>query len=511
MPFSSTERVLKGLMAFVCLFVSVSVSLAQDRDIARALEQTTLWPQGVLEWYEQRGHTFSWIGAAGPTSDADAVVALPRGAWEDGLDPTDYQAEKWAGLIVSARQGRLTRSKLAELDVGLTAALFTFLHHLRDGRVAPNRVHEGWNPFPRDERRVAEAIQRAVSTRTLTRIRASFRPPYPGYERLRGALHHYKAMARSGGWPALNIEGTLRAGDEGAAVLELRRRLAFFDSTLVASRDSATFDAPLEAAVRQMQAGFGLEPDGVVGRQTLAALNVPVDLRMEQIRLSLERWRWLPERRPERLVLVNTAGGRLEALRGEDVPLQMKVIVGALSTPTPLFHTRIEAVVLAPYWYVPPSIARAEVLPRASRDGGYLSRNGFERLSGGRLRQRPGPSNPLGGLKFVVPNPYGIGLHDTSAPHLFGRSTCTFSHGCIRLEKPIELALYTLDGDATWTRDAILSTIARWKETRVDLKDQIQLIVGYWSAWVEADGSVNFRPDPYGYDARLTRALAAEL
>lgn len=291
----------------------------------------------------------------------------------------------------------------------------------------------------------------------------------------------------------------------------LRERLRITgDLTTLGSDSLDHFDFTLDRAVRAFQRRHGLEADGVVGKETRAALNVPVEARIRQLVLNLERLRWLPEDLEPRYLFINIAGYSLQVVEGAAPVLAMRVIVGTPRTATPVFSTRLTEVVLAPYWHVPTSIAHSEILPHVRRDSSYLSRNHMEFLAGGRIRPAPGPTNPLGRVKFTITNPFGVGLHDTPARHLFAESACAFSHGCMRLEKPLDLAAYVLRGDSTWTRERMEAAIERWRETRIPVAEPIPVYVLYRTAWVDEEGIVQFRPDLYGHDARLDRALPSK-
>lgn len=324
---------------------------------------------------------------------------------------------------------------------------------------------------------------------------------------LEHALSAYRALEEAGGWSEVPNGPNLRWGDRGERVRAVRQRLTrSWDLAPTPADDDALFDQVLDDAVRRFQERHGLETDGIVGPRTRTAMNVPVEERIRQLVINLERIRAVPDSLGSRYAVINVPGFRLQVIEEGVAVLESKVIVGKPSTPTPLFSTEIVQVVPAPYWYVPASIARNEILPRLNGDPGYLERNGIRRLGGGTLRQDPGPRNPLGRLKFTIPNPHGVGLHDTSEPWLFARSERAFSHGCIRLEKPIEMALYVLRG-TEWTRAEIERAIDTWQQRVIQVPDPLPIYVYYWTAWVEPDGTVHFRSDIYGRDAERYRGL----
>ena len=301
------------------------------------------------------------------------------------------------------------------------------------------------------------------------------------------------------------VDLRLQPETAGAGAAALRERLSA-EGFAVEAEAADIYDAALVAVVRTFQGLHGLEPDGIVGPATLAALNVSAQARLAQIDLNLERWRWSPRPpSPDRLEV--DVGAATATLFQAGAPvLSMRVVVGDTAHPTPMFASQLEAVVLNPPWNVPASIASGELLPRAARDPGYLARHNYVFL-GGRLQQRPGPDNALGQVKFDLPTPFGVYLHDTPGRAAFSRPVRTLSHGCMRLEKPRELAERLLAAQG-WDRAALDAAIATGETQRIALAAPMPLVVTYRTAFVDEAG-LHLLPDPYGWDARLARALAA--
>jgi murein L,D-transpeptidase YcbB/YkuD len=352
---------------------------------------------------------------------------------------------------------------------------------------------------------------------------------HAGYLRLCEALTHYRQVEARGGWVAVPDGPTLRLGSRGERVEALRRRLvqaSIADVEDVADVvDAASplpaapapagppppadlFDKPLAAAVQAFQERHGLDADGVAGPVTLRTLAEPASAHIHQIEINLERWRWLPRDLGERYVMVNIAGFGLEAVEDGRTVLEMKVIVGKPYTRTPLFSGLMTRVILNPSWYVPNSIISKEIAPRLGRDPGYLRRENFEVLPSrdGRLalRQRPGPNNSLGRIKFLFPNRFNVYLHDTPSRSLFNRTVRTFSHGCIRIEKPLDLAQWVLGPE--WSGEAIQAAVAAGRERTVAVLRPVQVHVVYWTAWVDAAGTLQIRTDVYGRDKLAVQA-----
>jgi murein L,D-transpeptidase YcbB/YkuD len=493
------------------LLMCVPVAWAQDAEtLRRQVEAGEAFsqPDMLRRFYQERGYEQAWIADGRATPSAVVLARALRVAEQEGLDPNAVHRSSMEKLLESVRTTRAIESPAQiKVDLHLTDAFLHYGTFLIQGRVDPQAQHSGWNLTRRHADLVA-LLEAALQANAIETTLAHLEPPYRAYGRLKQALASYHRLAEQGGWGRLASGSSLRIGDTSDEVQALRERLRITgDLTDIRSDSLDHFDATLDRAVRAFQRRHGLEEDGIVGNNTRAALNVPVETRIRQIVLNLERLRWLPEDLGSRYVLINIAGYSLRVVEGDAAVLAMRVIVGTPRTRTPVFSTRLTEVVLAPYWNVPTSIAQNEILPRVRRDPGYLSRNHMKILAGGRIRQDPGPTNPLGRLKFTITNRYGVGLHDTPARHLFAESVCAFSHGCIRAERPLDLAVYLLRNDTTWTQERMNATIERWQETRIPAPEPLPVHVLYWTAWVDDQGILHLRPDIYGHDDRLDRAL----
>lgn len=462
-------------------------------------------------FYQRRGFAPAWSseGVLLPTAD-ELLIALAA-AEDDGLRPEDYRVTALTRRVEEARS-RSDPGALADLDLLLSDAFLTFGSHLRNGKVNPRTLYRDC-ALSRDTQDLATVLEEALGARRVRAALAGLAPPHRAYALLRQALSRYRRLAvlREGSEP-LPLKPALRPGDRGEGVAALRARLAEAAEAdaaepLPQTESPDLFDASLAEAVRRFQERHGLEEDGVAGRTTLAELNHWPEDHVRQIAVNLERWRWLTHDLGTRSVLVNIAAFRLEALENGQPVLPMRVIVGKPYTRTPMFSSAMNAVVFNPSWYVPTSIAVKEIFPKAKKDPSYLGREGYEVLPGSRLRQPPGPRNPLGRLKFVFPNRFDVYLHDTSTPSLFGRTVRTFSHGCIRIEKPFDLAVWVLGDDPRWTPEAIRAGIDTGKERKVPLARTIPVHVGYWTAWVDGDGTLRLGRDVYQRDAQLAKLL----
>lgn len=373
-------------------------------------------------------------------------------------------------------------------------------------RIRPAQVDHTWAIQPARRDLMAE-FAAARQAGTLRAWLQALPPPHPQYRALAQARRRYAALVQQGGWGELPPGPPLRQGDRDPQAALLRTRLAAEGFAVAATEDPDLFDPALAAALTTFQQLRGLDVDGVLGPRSRAALNVGPDERLQQIDANLERWRWLPHALPAERIEVDIAGAEATYLRGGAPVLRMRVVVGDRQHHTPMFASELRTVVFNPPWNVPDSIARNEIWPKVRRDPGYLARNRFVVIEG-RLRQLPGPKSALGVLKFDLPSPFGVYLHDTPSKSGFQRADRALSHGCMRLEKPRELAVALL-GRQGWTPEGIEQAIAAGDTRRVDLSTPVPLYVVYWTAQVDGAGALILRPDIYGWDRDLTAALAA--
>ena len=449
----------------------------------------------IAEFYD--GRRFAPVWSTDPPR-IDRLLEVLAAAEGHGLRRADYHHAWLAARAAAAGRGELAPEAAAELEVVAADAFVLYALHLGRGKVREERI-AGWH-VDRPDVELGSRLARAADA-DPERALDGLLPLHPGYGRLREELRRLRGLAAAGGWPAVSPGPSLRAGEEGSRVLELRRRL-------LASRDleaaeAGGFDDQLAAAVRRFQARHGLEQDGVVGPKTLAELNVPVARRIEQVEVNLERWRWLEPDLGARYVLVNIAGFSAGLYDRDRLTLGMRAVVGKTYHRTPIFSDLIRYVVLSPYWNIPRSIAAREIRPKGRR---YMARRGIEVLPGGRLRQRPGPNNALGRVKFIFPNRFNVYLHDTPARELFARASRPFSHGCIRVAEPIQLATLLL-AEQGWTREQVVAAAERGRERSVHLERPVPVHILYWTAWVDDDQTLQFRGDVYGRDGAVARAL----
>ena len=479
-----------------------------------------------------------WFDGSRPGPQAHEAVAVLTAAASHGLAPQDYSADALGRAIAGAAQGSpLDAATVARLEQALTTAMERYLADVHSGRVEPQKIRHNFSPPEREPFDASAYLQAALAAGRLRDAAQEAAPRLPIYASLREALAAYRALGGHAAWrkPLPPLPGgnaaKLAPGQSYAGLAALAERLGHLGDLPPGLALPARYDEPLVGAVKAFQLRHGLAADGVIGKATLAALQVTPAARARQIELALERLRWTPLMKGPRMVVVNIPEFVLRAYEVQDgrirVEEEMKIVVGkAMDTRTPLFDEDMRFIEFSPYWNVPPSIARAEIVPRLRRDPGYLARQEMEFVSSGgrvdrtvsaglldavlagkaRIRQRPGPKNALGDIKFVFPNQSNIYLHHTPATELFQRDRRDFSHGCIRVEHPVALAKFVLKNMPDWTEDRIRAAMGRGQSATLRLAEPVPVLIAYGTALVK-DGRTFFFDDLYGLDRLLDAAL----
>lgn len=464
-----------------------------------------------------------WVSRDGVTEKARDLVDVVEELEDHALRMSRSRTELLKEALSAAADTTASSAERRNAELLATETFLDAARDLSDGHLNPGRVLEEWGPAVDEEAGEEHAI-RLLAGLTPSEVLESLTPDLPWYGPTLEALVRYRSLARTGGWPTIDLhpDSVLEGGDSALAVRSLRGRFlsgASKEEHRLAERGEGMlyFDENLAEAVRRFQERHGLEVDGVVGEETLGQLNIPVERRIADLELSLERMRWLPSL-GQRAIFVNVAGFELHVLEDSEPVLSMDVVVGRPTWPTAMFTDTMEHVILNPYWHVPESIEEEEILPQVRKDPSYLTENDMvivpandnfgkpvplaevELGSGERydFRQEPGPENDLGRMKFLFPNAHNIYLHDTPADHLFEESRRTFSHGCIRVADPEGLARYLFAEAAEPAPSELPGFLADTERTRVDITEPIPVHVYYLTAWATEEGTVHFHPDIYG-------------
>jgi L,D-transpeptidase YcbB len=481
--------------------------------------------------YQPGGYAPVWTEANAPSRQALAMIDLFRDAWRKGLEPEDYDASRWDGRI-RALQGPTT----AQFDVAMSACTMRYVSDLHIGRINPQHFKFGLDVEHKKYDLAQFVRERLLPATDPGAVLDSVEPPFPGYRRTEAALARYIELARTDHFEKLPpVTKAIDAGQPYAGVPRLAQFLHLVGDLPkdVEPADPQVYDAALASGVKSFQRRHGLDDDGRLGSSTLKELNVPLSDRVRQLQLTLERWRWIPSEFSAPPIVVNIPDFRLRALdESNKVALEMRVVVGkAIRTQTPVFTRDMTYVVFRPYWNVPPSIQRGEIVPALKRDRSYIAKKNFEvttnggqvvtagevsddvlaQLQAGKLsvRQKPGPKNALGLVKLMFPNEYNIYLHSTPAPELFSRTRRDFSHGCIRVEKPDELAAWVLRNNAGWTLKRVQEAMKSGSDNvSVTLAQRVPVFIVYGTAIAYENDQVHFYNDIYGHDAELEAALA---
>jgi L,D-transpeptidase YcbB len=543
---TASFAVASGLQQTQPPMASSSVTSLPGRlqEIAAAGKLSELrWPNfsdyrtDFLQLYQSSNFAPLWLGANGqPTPQALAVIQALESSRQKGLIPDDYDAARWQArlVVLKAKAGPVTQ---ANFDAALTVCTLRYISDLHIGRVNPKHFNFGIDIQNKKYNLPQFIAQDLIHAANVQAILNDAEPPYPGYKRTEIALQRYLQLAAKGDGPLVpEVAQTATPGDTYAGISQLAQRLELLgdlpQNTSV-NAGSQIYTGALVDGVKLFQDRHGMVADGKLGKETIRQLNVPLSFRVQQLDDAMERWRWLPPSFPQPPVVVNVPEFVLRVFTADHkVALRMNVVVGkAVRHQTPVFAKDMQYIVFRPYWNVPTSILRSEIVPAIVKNRNYIANKNFEvvtysgtvvtsgpinddvlaQLRAAKLmvRQKPGPDNALGLVKFLFPNEHSVYLHSTPAQSLFSQSRRDFSHGCIRVQHPTELAAYLLRNQPPWTLEKVQAAMQTGPNNQqVNLKVPIPVLILYITAVVEEDGSVHFFNDIYGHDKSLEVLLA---
>jgi murein L,D-transpeptidase YcbB/YkuD len=517
--------------------VSQAIGLVLNQHPTRTLGMLTVETGGqstdeqLTEIYHRHGLQPFWLTHNRPNQNAEILLRTLSWSDQDGLNPDNYRVARLLTLW-DANNPLL----LAELDVLLTLSLGRYVADMREGSGEPCLLDPKIFASARDRRvDLGQVIEEARQSKNFKAYLHGQAPAHSAYQGLRRQLARFRQYAKAGGWPVIGPGPVIKPGMADPRLPLIARRLQITGELTVRPTKGVRYGGELVAAVKRFQKHYLLDQDGIIGKKTLAAMNIQPSVLIRKIILNMERWRWLPHRLTGRRLFVNIAGFVLIGARDEQAEITMPVIVGKKYHETPVFTASLRYLVINPYWNIPDSIAEKEIVPAMQKDPGYLRKHHIKILAGWsenapeidpatidwqtigkgirryRLRQDPGPENALGRIKFILPNQHNIYLHDTPARGLFKRTSRGFSHGCIRVSRPLELAEYVLRGNRKKTgNQEIRRIIDSGKHTAIPLDTPLPVHILYRTVRVDkTSGDIFFYPDIYGRDGLLARALFA--
>lgn len=536
----------KILIIIIAIFLLFSLSFNSSADINLSLsirnhlvvleDRAGQFPEGqkanyyqeLADFYEGNDYKAVWLDQDGFSAEVEKLLKEIEASYYEGLDPEDYHLEFIENYIaendIFAEENT---NKRAVIDIYLSDAYFSLASDYLGGKLDPEVVLEEGD-FSRSRIDNSE-IFADLSSENITNNLQTKLPNSSYYQRLKHKLYIYRDSGEILEWPEVESEDLLAQGSVGTKVSQLSNNLinrGYLNQESIS--DKSYFGPELRAAVREFQVNHGLNDDGIVGPKTIEALNIPYEKRVQQIIINMERWRWLPRDLGDKYIYVNISDYSLNVYENNNIIMDMKTIVGNEQRSTPVFSDRIRYLVFNPYWYVPKSIAVKDILPSVQADIAYLEENNYRVFAYNSnntlsrveaeeinwqeidednfnflIRQDPGDNNSLGRVKFMFPNRFSVYLHDTPSRYLFDETERGFSSGCIRIEKPIELALYLLKDQEEWNRESLEEIMQKDNEETIYLNEPFPIYLQYNTAWVDNIGNLNFRKDIYNRDKIL--------
>lgn len=489
------------------------------------------WKSEVKEFYHQRDYHNAWLNSTGINESAEELLRAIEKSNNEGLNKYSYNYLEILNtrhtIDALQKQGLVLPSLYAKLDILLSHSYLEYAFHLLSGKLNPNEFTSIWEIGPR-KTDLTSYLEKALSSGSIAQSLYDLTPKDPQYGRLKQVLNELKVIQSQEKWPVPGYTSTLQKHDSSEYVYRIKKFLAAsndLNKTHISGDNIYVYDHALELAVKHFQSRHGLDPDGVIGEKTLTAMNKSLQYRIEQVKVNMERMRWMPERYGEKYITVNLPEFKLRYYVNDTLNEKMNVIVGKSDLSTPILTDTLDYIEFNPFWNVPRSIATKELLPKIKRDVSYLKDNNFlvfnhyttdtskaidpENIEWQKMTednfpyqlvQLPGQSNSLGIVKFIFDNIYDIYLHDTPAGYLFNKSERDLSHGCIRVERPLDLVASMFKESKFVNRDTLVKYVQKGTPRKIFLDTDIKVFMIYQTVWVNNDGDVHFRRDIYNHD-----------
>lgn len=463
----------------------------------------------ISTFYSHRNMAYAWFDKEGLIEHASSLTDRLRNLQYDGVNKELPYTQVLDSLIYEGSLDKVSNSTVLNLELMLTARYFAFANIVWEGMDASVSRKSDWN-LPRKKVSYEEFLDSLLET-APEQIKELKRPVNRQYELLRKYLQHYSELDEEGKWfEIMAVNKPLRPGDSSEVVAQIKKRLNDLGDLKI-NDGVQIYDAELEKAVKSFQQRYGLRDDGIIGKTTIVEMNVPFKERIKQLMVNMERSRWVPVGLNSDYLVVNIPEFKLHVNSGDKLLWSCNIVVGKPIHKTAVFSGKLKYIVFSPYWNVPKSIVINEVLKDMRRDRNYLEKHNME-ITGYRdgipeIRQKPGPDNSLGLVKFLFPNSYNMYLHDTPAKSLFNESSRAFSHGCMRIQEPFKLAQFLLKNDPSWDDEKINAAMNAGTERTVTLNESVPVFIVYFTAFVDRGGKINFRKDIYERDDRLAEMM----
>ncbi|MBY0476164.1 MAG: L,D-transpeptidase family protein [Chitinophagaceae bacterium] len=454
-------------------------------------------------FYKNRKFAYAWFDQKGLIEQAGNLFNRIENISDEGVTVQLLYEDEFHKMMDDDSTEILTDKANPTVELMLTAQYFFYAKKIWTGLGIKGMKESNWD-LPRKKLAYDAFLDSLLEEPSSVFMKNE--PVFRQYGLLKTFLKKYRSIEESGQWkPIQPDQKTYRLNDSSNVVTEIREHL-FLLGDLASNNQSHLFDAELELAVKRFQQRYGINDDGIVGPGMIAELNYPLPKRVEQVIVNMERCRWLPVALNDDYIVVNIPEYKFHAFENDSLAWSMNVVVGTVLNKTAIFNGMMDNVVFSPYWNIPASIKNKEILPAIRRNSNYLANNHME-WNGNMIRQKPGPWNALGKVKFLFPNSHSIYLHDTPSKSLFSRDKRAFSHGCIRVEDPKRLAIYVLRRQPEWTEARIDSAMNAEKELYVKIARPIPVFIAYFTSWVDREGRLNFRNDIYKRDERLAEMM----